>query len=95
MPSQAARGQAYRVYLEDAAARPWCVGVHYFVMYDQPILGRFDGENYNIGFFDACHRPYEAMVEAVQRSHERMYEVAAGQQTPYADEPEYLPELYI
>ena len=28
VPTQADRGKAYRVYLEDAAAKPWCVGVH-------------------------------------------------------------------
>ena len=55
--TQADRGRAYRVYLEDAAANPNCVGVHWFTMYDQSALGRFDGENYNIGFFDICNRP--------------------------------------
>jgi hypothetical protein len=40
VPDQAARGKAYRVYLEDAASRPWCVGVHYFILYDQSALGR-------------------------------------------------------
>ena len=26
VPDQAGRGKAYRIYLEDAAAKPWCVG---------------------------------------------------------------------
>jgi hypothetical protein len=60
VPDQAARGQAFRVYAEDAADRAWCVGVHYFQMYDQPALGRYDGENYNIGFLDVCQRPVRA-----------------------------------
>ncbi len=57
--NQVDRGKAFRVYLEDAAAQPWCVGAHYFTLYDQSALGRFDGECYNIGFLDVCNRPYE------------------------------------
>lgn len=92
---QAARGQAYRVYFEDAAARPWCVGVHYFILYDQSAIGRFDGENYNIGFLDVCNRPYEALCQAARASHERLYGVASGELPPYAEEPAYLPLLFL
>jgi hypothetical protein len=93
--TQADRGRAYRVYLEDAAAKPWCVGVHYFILYDQSALGRFDGECYNIGFLDVCNRPYDALCAAARASHERMYDVAAGSGAPYADAPEYLPKLFL
>ena len=90
---QAARGDAYRVYLEDAIKRPWCVGAHYFTLYDESALGRFDGENYNIGFLDVCNRPYEALCTAAKRSHEQMYEVARGKVEPFNEPPEYLPRL--
>jgi len=92
---QAARGQAYRVYLEDAAANPYCVGVHWFTLYDQSALGRFDGENYNIGFLDVCNRPYEELANAAKTSHERLYQVAAGLTEKYSDAPEYLPKLFM
>jgi len=92
---QQARGRAFRVYLEDAAAKPWCVGVHYFTLYDQSALGRFDGENYNIGFLDVCNRPYEPLAEAARRSNERIYAVARGEVEPYDCEPEYLPRLFL
>ncbi len=92
---QAARGQAYRIYLEDAAAKPWCVGVHWFTLYDESALGRFDGENWNIGFVDVCNRPYEELCEAARASHERMYAVASGEVEPYDEEPEYLPLLFL
>jgi hypothetical protein len=95
VPDQEARGKAYRAYIEDAAAKPWCVGVHYFILYDQSALGRFDGENYNIGFLDVCNRPYESLAEAARLSHERMYRVAAGEVAPYDDAPEYLPLLFM
>ena len=89
--TQADRGRAYRVYLEDAAAKPWCVGVHYFTLYDESALGRSDGENYQMGFLDVCNRPYEPIAAAARASHERMYRVAAGETAPFDDEPEYLP----
>ncbi|MGC9455810.1 MAG: hypothetical protein ACP5HU_13260 [Phycisphaerae bacterium] len=76
--TQEDRGKAFRNYLESAAAHPCCVGAHYFTIYDQSALGRFDGENYNIGFLDVCNRPYEPLVSAARESHERLYEVAAG-----------------
>ena len=92
---QEARGKAFRVYTEDAAAKPWCVGVHYFTLYDQSALGRFDGEDYNIGFLDICNRPYEALCSAARASHERLYDVALGKAAPYADAPDYLPKLFV
>jgi len=92
--NQADRAKAYRVYLEDAAANPNCVGAHWFTLYDESAIGRFDGENYNIGFLDVCNRPYEELSAAAIRSHESMYEIAAGQVKPFDDVPEYLPNLY-
>jgi hypothetical protein len=92
--NQTDRGKAYRVYLEDAAANPNCVGAHWFTLYDESALGRGDGENYNIGFLDVCNRPYQELGEAGIASHERIYDVAAGKVKPYNDVPEYLPKLY-
>lgn len=92
---QAARGQAYRVYLEDAAALPWCVGVHHNGHYDQPALGRFDGEAYHIGFYDVCGRPYDELVQAARQAHRRMYAIALGEQQPFNDAPEYLSRYHF
>jgi hypothetical protein len=93
--NQAQRGQAYRIYVEHAASQPSCVGTHYFIIYDQSAAGRPDGENYNIGFVDTCSRPYDAMAQGARATHERIYRVAAGEVAPYADEPEYLPLVYL
>jgi len=94
LKNQQDRAKAYRVYLEDAAANPHCVGAHWFTLYDQSALGRFDGENYNIGFLDVCNRPYEELCQAAVTSHERLYEVAAGRAMPFDEPLEYLPNLY-
>lgn len=91
---QAARGTAFRVYLEDAAAKPWCVGAHWFTLYDQSALGRFDGENLNIGLLDICHRRYDELCDAAAVSHDRLYEVASGSATPFEEEVEYLPIVF-
>jgi len=92
--TQADRGKAYRVYIEDAAANPNCVGTHWFTLYDQSALGRFDGENYNIGFLDVCNQPHTAICDAAIKSHETIYEVASGKIEPFSDAPEYLPKLF-
>jgi hypothetical protein len=92
--NQVDRAKAYRVYVEDAAANPNCVGTHWFTLYDESAVGRFDGENYNIGFLDVCHRPYKELSEAGIASHERIYDVASGTVEPFDDVPEYLPKLF-
>ena len=89
------RGRAYRVYTEDAASKSYCVGVHYFTLYDESAIGRFDGENWNIGFLDVCNRPYEPLAKAARATHERLYQVATGEIAPYSIEPEYLPKLFL
>lgn len=90
VPDQRARGDAFRVYVEDAAARPWCVGAHWYGLYDQSALGKKNGANFNVGIYDVCHRPYGDLLRSVRRSNRRIYEVAAGSSDPYAEEPRYL-----
>lgn len=92
---QAERGKAYRYYVEQAAAIPWCVGTHHFNHYDQSALGRFDGEAYNIGFYDVCNRPYPDLVGAARLTHERLYPVALGNIEPFAEKPDYLGRFFF
>ncbi|HEY3234800.1 MAG TPA: hypothetical protein VGJ84_08780 [Polyangiaceae bacterium] len=92
--NQAERGKAYRVYVEHAAQHSACVGAHYFTMYDQSALGRFDGEAFQIGFFDVAHRRYELLARAARETHERIYEVANGSCEPTNEEPEYLSPVW-
>lgn len=76
--SQRDRGTAYQYYCESVAAHPSGVGCHYFQCYDQFVLGRFDGENYNIGLFDICSCAYQEMMEQVRECSGRIYDVADG-----------------
>jgi hypothetical protein len=92
---QKERGKAFRRYTEDAAAKPWCVGTHYFTLYDQSCIGRFDGENYNIGLIDTCNRPYEELTDAATIANTNVYAIAPGQKPPFNEPVEYLPKLYM
>jgi hypothetical protein len=91
--SQEERGVAYRRYVEAAAANPNVVGTHYFILNDQEVLGRFDGENFQIGFVDVCHHPYRELVEAATRSHEAMYDVMQGKAKPFDREARETPKV--
>jgi hypothetical protein len=76
------RAVAYQYYVEHAAAQEAIVGTHYFQMVDQPVAGRFDGENYNIGFVDQVDMPYREMTAASKATARRMYAVHAGKLPP-------------
>jgi len=92
--SQTARGEAYRYYFEQGVARPEIIGIHWFQWNDQPIFGRYDGENYNIGFLDICLQPYHELAEQAQLSHERMYSIAAGSEKPFDKVIRRVPQIF-
>ncbi len=79
---QTQRGAAYRYYVERAAAIPAVVGVHYFQFADQPVTGRYDGENYNIGFVNQLDLPYPELVNAAKATHLRVFDLHAGRELP-------------
>lgn len=76
--TQEERARAYRHYVQCAAAEPHSVGVHYFTLADQPLLGRFDGENYQIGMVDVCHHPYQEFAEEVRRTNHHIPVILGG-----------------
>ena len=92
--TQSERGKAYRYYVEQGLARPELIGIHYFQWIDQAINGRFDGENYNIGFVDICNRPYPELTKAATETNARIYEVATGAEPPFDQKIEKVPSVY-
>jgi len=68
---QAERAACYRAYVNACLDHPRFVGTHWFQWKDQPLTGRADGENYQIGFLTITDTPYPELVEAAR-------EVAAG-----------------
>ena len=85
--NQKERGIAYRYYVEQAASNPAVVGTHWFEWVDEPVSGRFDGENYNIGWIDVTDRPYTELVEAAKLTHARLLDVHSGKAAPFGRVP--------
>ena len=70
---QCERGRSYRRVVEGALRHPLFVGSHWFQYRDQPIVGRGDGEDCQIGFIDVCDRAYPQLTSAVRSIAETMY----------------------
>lgn len=68
------RGKAYQEYVQSVWGLPAFVGCHWFQYIDQPITGRFDGENYNIGFVSIVDYPHWEIVEAARQINFQVYE---------------------
>lgn len=80
--TQSERAQAYKFYMHRAASHPMCLGAHYFQLNDQGYLGRFDGENYQIGLVDVCNKPYDEFVDGIRETNEELYKVVSGETQP-------------
>jgi hypothetical protein len=93
--SQEERGAAYRYYVEQGAMLPGLVGIHYFQLNDQPVLGRFDGENYNIGLVDICNMPYDDMLQSVVQTNEQIYEVVSGKKPATTTRAKMMPRIFF
>lgn len=91
--NQKHRAIAYSYYVENGFSRPEVIGIHYFQWMDQPLLGRFDGENYNIGFNDLLYQPYEILYKYALKSHINSYGVAAGTLKPASKKPKERPVI--
>lgn len=85
--NQSERGVAYSYYVEHAAAHPAIVGTHWYQWVDEPVTGRFDGENYQIGWIDVTDRPYPELVAAAKATHARIEDIHAGRIAPTTRRP--------
>ncbi len=82
MATQKLRGQAYRQYVEHAAATGFVIGTEWFSLIDQAVTGRWfsklNGERANNGLFNACDRPYDACLREMADAHRNIYDVLLG-----------------
>jgi hypothetical protein len=92
--NQKERGIAYRYYMEQGACSPYFLGAHYFMLNDQSCLGRFDGENYQIGMLDVCMQKYEEISLSATLCHADIYRVANGKQAAFAQPPAEIPTIH-
>ncbi|SHE89006.1 hypothetical protein SAMN02746089_00960 [Caldanaerobius fijiensis DSM 17918] len=91
--TQEERGKAYRYYMENGVSSKYFVGAHYFTLNDQAVLGRFDGENFQIGCVDICHKPYAEFIHGVIETNRVLYEVADGRRKGYNQPPHEIPKV--
>lgn len=73
--NQQDRAATYKSYVFGAVRNRYLVGTHWFQFGDQATTGRFDGENYQIGFLDVCDTPYREIVTASREVGTQMYRV--------------------
>ncbi len=76
--TQVERGKACANYMQTAMTYAQCVGIHYFEFNDQPVLGRFDGENMQHGLIDVCNQPHAACIEQMAAVAKNMYGILNG-----------------
>ena len=70
---QGERARCYRDYVNACLDHPRFVGTHWFQWQDQPLTGRSDGENYQIGFLSVTDTPYPELVKAARAVGATMY----------------------
>ena len=67
------RARSFARFVQGCLQHPLIVGCHWFQYRDQPLLGRGDGEAYEIGFVDVVDRPYEWLCRAARALGQTMY----------------------
>ena len=70
---QKERADCYRAFVGACLDHPRFVGTHWFQWRDQALTGRFDGENYQIGFVTVTDTPHHELVDAARATAATMY----------------------
>jgi hypothetical protein len=91
---QTERAKAYRYYVEQGSLSKYFLGAHYFQLNDQSCLGRFDGENYQIGLIDVCMQEYKEMADAMRQCHCQIYQIASGNLPAFDTLPVHVPPIH-
>lgn len=86
---QEERAVAIRYFMENGFSHPALVGVAWFQYTDQGLLGRGDGERYNIGLIDVTDQPYP-IVKGIRAASENIFKVHSGEQAPFSTLPRGL-----
>ena len=91
--NQYERGVMWRFFVEKCAAHPLGAGAHWFQYNDQFCLGRYDGENYQIGMVDICMQPHTELMAAAFKTSKILYKVKNGETAPYGRLPASIPMI--
>jgi hypothetical protein len=82
--NQKQRARLYGGMVDQCLAHPKLVGAHWFQWSDQIYTGRFDGENYQVGFLDILDKPYPEMVATARTVASRLYATRTQGSIPQA-----------
>ncbi len=91
--TQDERGRALAEYMRKGFVNDKCVGMHYFEYNDQPLLGRFDGENMQIGLVDVCGKPYYDCIKHFSKRNLEMYDILTGKINPPEEKWQFDPKF--
>lgn len=70
--------QAYEDYVRSALEHPNFIGTHWHQFSDQATTGRFDGENFQVGFTDCCDTPYYETIDHIRKVGYDLYDISSG-----------------
>jgi len=74
LDTQSERAAAAAAYIEQAQQTSWIVGQHWFEWVDEPMDGRFDGEDNNWGLVNEQDEPYTELTEAMRAVNLKLWE---------------------
>ena len=69
------KADSFIKYMLSAVKNPRIVGAHWFQWFDECTSGRFDGENYAIGFVDIADTPHYPMAKAAHKFSNGVYKL--------------------
>jgi hypothetical protein len=75
------RAEKYEYFLKSCINNPYVVGAHYFQFFDQPTVGRSDGENFACGFMSICDLPHSDMVNAAREIGNELYSMRSAKKS--------------
>jgi len=61
-------------FIRDAVKHPSIVGAHWFQWRDQNVGGRYDGENYDVGYYDVVDLPKEDLIRTSRKVSDTLYQ---------------------
>jgi hypothetical protein len=66
VPTQTDRAKDFEYYVQRALSHPLFIGYHWFEHVDEPVEGRFDGEDCNYGVVNIRDEPYAVLTETMR-----------------------------
>ena len=73
--SQEERARCIYDFVVSCLRNPYIIGTNWHQFSDQATSGRFDGENFQVGFTDVCDNPYPETIAALRRIGSEMYKI--------------------